>query len=160
MLTNQEFADLLADPTKEIVGDIRWAPSDTHRWVREFAVDVESATGWPLWIKAWWNPVRSKLSYTLILDGPGRIVGLDLGTDVGHHNPGCRATRAEKRRCNCPRGLHKQRWTEEHEAKQAYVPLDITAEWDDPVGVWRQFCAEINVTHRGILWEPEGAEPW
>ena len=107
MITNREFADLLADPTKEITGDILWTPSASHPWVQEFVVAVESPTRWPLRVEAWLNPRRSKLSYALIHNGAGRIVGLDLGADVGHHNPDCRRTRASKRRCGCPRGLHK-----------------------------------------------------
>ncbi len=151
MITDQQFADLLADPTKEIVGDIRWAPSDTHPWAREFVVDVESATGWLLWIEAWWNPMRSKLSYTLIHREAGRIVGLCLGAGDVHHQPTCKRSRRNKRRCDCPRGTHKHRWTEQFGDQWVYVPSDITADAEEPSAVWREFCAEINLTHGGIL---------
>ena len=43
------------------------------------------------------------------------------------------------------------RWTEEFGDRWIYVPTGITAEADEPAAVWRQFCAEINLAHRGIL---------
>ena len=151
MITDQEFAELLADPTKEIIGDIRWTPSDTHRWAREFAVDVESATSWPLRIEGWWNPMRSKLSYTLLHGEAGRIVGLCLSAGDVHHRPTCKRSRRARRRCDCPRGTHKHRWTERFRDQWVYAPSDITADAEDPSAVWGQFCAEINLAHRGIL---------
>ena len=151
MITTQELDDLLADPTKETIGDIRWEPSGAYDSALTFAVAVESAADRPLTIEAWWNPRRMKLFYSLIYGDVGRIVGLCLGPGVVHHRPTCGRTRAAKRRCACPRGTHKHRWTEQFGDQWVYTPSDITAGADDPAAVWREFCAEINVAHRGIL---------
>ncbi len=35
------------------------------------------------------------------------------------------------------------------------APIESATGWDDPIAVWRQFCAMINVRHSGILQEPE-----
>ena len=155
MITDQEFAELLADPTKEIVGDIDWAASPSHPGAQVFTARVRSRPSWPLRIEAWWSLPTRYLSYTVLYDDVGRILGLCMGARVFHHQPECHATRAVKRRCDCPRGTHKHRWTEQFADRRIYVPSDITMEWDEPVGVWRQFCAELNVIHRGTLQEPE-----
>ena len=155
MLTNQGLADLLADTAKEVLGDIHWTPSATHDGAQEFVVIVQSAAGWPLRIRAWLHQGAQKLSLSLIHEGTGRIVGLDLGTTLPHHNPGCRKTRAAKLRCDCPRGSHLQIWSEAEGTERAAVVSEITAAWDDPIGAWQQFCAMINVRHSGILREPE-----
>lgn len=49
---------------------------------------------------------------------------------------------------------HKHRWTEAMRDKEAYAPADITAPAWDPVAVWRQFCAEARIEHRGKLPKP------
>lgn len=159
MITDSEFADLLADPTKEIVGDIRWTPAATHPGAYEFAARVRSQSDWQLRIEAWRNSRLSRLSYTLIYEGVGRIIGLCMGVEA-HHQPGCRSTRAAKRDCDCPRGMHKHRWTEQFADKWIYAPSDITADVTYPTAVWRQFCAEITLSHSGTLVEPEGNERW
>lgn len=155
MLTEQELVNLLADSTKEVLGDIHWTLSATHDGAHEFAVAVQSAAGWPLLIVVWWKPGSQKLSLALIHQEAGRIVGLDLGPTLVHHNPGCRKTRAAKLRCDCPRGSHIQIWSEAEGTERAAVVSEITAAWDDPIGAWQQFCAMINVRHSGILREPE-----
>lgn len=151
MLTNQGLADLLADTTKEVLDDIHWTPSATHDGAQEFVLIVQSAAGWPLRIRAWLNQGAQKLSFALIHEEAGRIVGLCLGPGILHHGPMCKGTRGSRRRCDCPRGLHMHRWTEEFGDRWIYVPTGITAEADEPAAVWRQFCAEINLAHRGIL---------
>ena len=159
MLTDQEFAGLLADPTKEIIGDIPWTASPSHPGAHEFTARVRSQSDWPLRVEAWRNPHLARLSYSVIYEGVGRIVGLCLGVKV-HHLPDCHDTRAGKRHCACPRGTHKHRWTEQFADQWLYAPSDITADVTDPTAVWRQFCAEIDVSHLGTLVEPEGNEPW
>ena len=155
MITDQEIADLLEDVTKQIAGDIHWAPSATHDGAQEFTVAVQSVAGWPLRIEGWWKPGSQKLSFALIHEVTGRIVGLDLGPTLVHHNPGCRKTRAAKLRCDCPRGSHLQIWSEAEGTERAAAVSEITAAWDDPIGAWQQFCAIINARHSGILREPE-----
>lgn len=78
----------------------------------------------------------------LVHRSAGRIYGLDLGAD--HHNPSCQRV-GEK---------HKHRWTEEFRDKEAYVPTDITASWDQPQEVWAQFCYEAKIHHNGRLHLP------
>ena len=160
MLSDPEFENLLADPTKKIAHNIRWTLSDSHDGAQGFVVAVQSEAGWPLRITAWWNPESRKLSYALVHDDAGRIVGLCLGRGIVHHRPTCGRGRAAKRRCDCPRGTHKHLWTEQFGDQWAYAPPDITAGPDDPVAVWQQFCAEINLTHRGILLGAEGNARW
>lgn len=102
-----------------------------------------------------------KLSYALIHRQARRIVGLDLGEDLIHHNPDCERKRGRSLACACPRGTHKHRWSDDTKAEFAYVPSDITTQWDDPVAVWQEFCLEIGVTHSGTLKEPpQFAERW
>lgn len=73
-----------------------------------------------------------------------------MGKD--HHNPSCTNT-GEK---------HKHSWTETMRDKEAYVPADITAPVTDPHAAWVQFCAELAITHEGILHTPPAVqmEPW
>ena len=160
MITDQEFADLLADPTKEIIGDIRWIPAPGHPGAQRFSAVVRSVPDRGLTAHGWRKPDSAALTYAVIHPDAGRIVGLCLGPGVVHHGPTCEGTRASKLRCDCPRGAHKHRWTEQFGDQQVYVPTDITANADDPAAVWQQFCAEINLTHRGILQGAEGDARW
>ncbi len=38
--------------------------------------------------------------------------------------------------------------------KQTYEPQDITANQDNPVAVWEQFCQEAIIHHNGIMNNP------
>jgi len=103
---------------------------------------VQSDAGWPLFIKASYNPLIPALSIALISQSAGRIYALDLGKD--HHNPDCHQV-GEK---------HKHRWSEQFRDKKAYVPDDISGTACDPKLVWQQFCAETNLSHNGTLAAP------
>jgi len=138
-LTDQEFEAILNDASKKIVGDISWMEDEDHSPIREFRTEVDSDSGWPLFVKGSYNPLIPALSYVLILKTDGRIYGLDLGKD--HHNP----------QCNQVGEKHKHRWTEQFRDKEAYVPYDITAPVESPHEVWRQFCAEAKLTHQGTM---------
>ncbi len=96
----------------------------------------------PLRVIGRFNPGTRKLSYALIHGRAGRIYGLDLGAT--HQNP-------DK---TLLRGAHKNRWKAGERDRFAYRPPDITAEWDDPLTVWKQFCAEANLRHSGVLEHP------
>lgn len=89
-----------------------------------------------------YNRFAGTLTYALIHRTVGRIYALDLGAD--YHNPTCQRV-GEK---------HKHRWSEVFRDKEAYVPADITAAWDEPITVWQQFCAEANIRHIGIMHPP------
>jgi len=138
-LTKTEFETILADTSKRIQGDIVWQTDEDRSPCLEFRAEVMSAAGWPLFVRGSYNPLIKALSYVLILKTAGRVYALDLGKD--HHNP----------RCDHLGDKHKHRWTEAFRDKEAYVPPDITANVDDPVAVWQQFCAEANITHEGVL---------
>ncbi|NLX97568.1 MAG: hypothetical protein GXY83_15475 [Rhodopirellula sp.] len=141
-LTNAEFEALLANPSKEIVGDLGWSEDEDHSPSVEFRAEVQSDAGWPLFVRGSYNQLAGALSYSLILKTTGRVYGLDLGKD--HHNPTCDQV-GEK---------HKHRWKEQFKDKEAYVPADITAPVTDPVAVWQQFCRESAITHHGNLSAP------
>ena len=140
-ISSQEYDAIVSDVTKHIDGDIEWEGRPTAA-ARQFRVDVASETGHPIFIKGWYNPNSGKLSYALIHRIAGRIHGLDLGAD--HCNPDGEFV-GEK---------HKNYWVPGSRDKWAYVPDDITEDWDRPVAVWTQFCAEINLRHDGTLRDP------
>lgn len=141
-LTNTEFDTILDDPSKVITDPIAWQEDEDHSPSLEFRAEVHSNAGWPLFIKATYNPLIPALSYALILKTVGRVYALDLGKD--HHNP----------QCNRIGEKHKHRWTEQFRDKEAYVPEDITAPATDPVEVWNQFCREAKLTHSGTMAGP------
>ena len=141
-VSQQEFASILADETKCVLGDVIWKDDVDHSPAREFRVDVRSETDHPLFVAGRYNPFSGKLSYSFILRGTGRIYGLDLGAD--HRNPDGEVLRDK----------HKNSWLEGHRDKYAYVPKDITETWDRPVEVWRQFCKGAKLQHRGRMYSP------
>ena len=142
MLTQQEFEAILADENKRIESDIAWREDPEHSPALEFRAELLSEAGWPIFVVARFNPWAGTLTYALIHRGAGRIYGLDLGAD--HHNTTCQRV-GEK---------HKHCWTEGFRDKEAYVPADISEPWNEPVRVWRQFCAEAKIAHAGVLFTP------
>ncbi len=145
-MTDTEFAAIISDETKEIDGDLEWSNDEDHSPCVEFRANVGSDSGYPIFVCGSYNPMALKLSFSLIHRGQGRIYGLDLGSE--HHNPSC----------DYVGDCHKHRWTETHRDKEAYVPQDLTAEIDDPVAVWEQFCAESKIRHRGRLAPPPASQ--
>lgn len=141
-LTSTEFEAILNDSTKRIDGNIAWQEDEDHSPSLEFRVSVQSESGWPLFVKASYNPLIPALSIALISQSTGRIYALDLGKD--HHNP----------QCNQVGEKHKHKWSERFRDKEAYVPDDITATASDPRMVWRQFCSEAGLNHVGTLAAP------
>lgn len=144
-LTDHEFSTILNDRSKCIRGDIVWTEDDDHSPAREFRAEIDSRTGWALFVYGRWNPLAQTLNYSLILRTVGRIYGLDLGKD--HHNPSCNQVGEE----------HKHSWTEKYRDKHAYKPKDITAQLSIPVAVWKEFCSEASINHEGNLSNPP---PW
>lgn len=141
-MTQTELEAMLADADKIIEGDLQWVDDQDHSPAVEFRTKIKSQAGYPLFVNGRYNPLAGTLSFTVIHRLAGRIYALDLGAD--HHNPTCE--RVGER--------HKHRWTEEWKDKQAYVPKDVTAEWNDPVRAWQEFCAEAKITHQGTLAAP------
>jgi hypothetical protein len=124
------------------VGDVDWKEDEDHSPSVEFRIEVRSDSGWPLVVCGSFNELARTLTYVMIHRGVGRVYALDLGKE--HRNPGGELV-GEK---------HKHRWTEQYRDKAAYVPEDITATVEKPVEVWKQFCAEAGITHRGTLQTP------
>ena len=141
-LTDSQFQAILEDETKRVRGDVTWREDEDHSPAREFRVEVESASGWPLFVKGRYNPAAGTLTYALILKTAGRIYALDLGKD--HHNPQCEQV-GEK---------HKHQWSERYGDKEAYVPVDVNAPASDPVAVWKEFCAEARIRQDGRMNPP------
>ena len=141
-MNQQEFETLLADPTKQIHGNISWEEDEDHSPAVEFRVDVISQVRYPIFVKGSYNPIIQTLTYALIYRSVGRIYALDMGKE--HQNPsGLRVGRK-----------HKHRWSESMGDKDAYVPDDITALASDPLGVWIQFCEEAMIRHDGVMLPP------
>ena len=142
MLNEQEFADILADASKRIDGDIAWTPDDRHAGAVTFRAVVQSDAGYPLFVAGRYNRRRGKLSYAIIHRDVGRIYALDLGMD--HPNPDGEWV-GEK---------HKHHWTPQFRDRIAYVPADITEPASRPAAVWQQFCLEAGIAHHGVMAEP------
>lgn len=140
MLTQEEFEELIADPSKSIEGDIIWAQARSP-W-SGFRAEIISPAGYPLFLKGSYNPIIATLSYHIIHRTIGRIYGLDLGKD--HRNPDGQRI-GEK---------HKHRWYEPLRDKQAYIPPDITALATEPEKVWEEFCQEAKLIHNGTMAPP------
>ena len=145
-ITQTEVDVILADPSKRIEGDLRWAEDEDHSPALQFRVEVASDAAYPLQVNGRLNALAGTLSFTLIHKGTGRIYALDIGAE--HHNP----------TCQCVGEKHKHRWLDQFADKSAYSPDDITAGVDDPVEVWRQFCAEAKISHRGVLHRPPATQ--
>lgn len=140
-LTDVEF-DSILNEDKYIRSNIVWNEDEDHSPALEFRADVESTTAWPMFVHGRFNKMAGTLSFALVLRTTGRIYALDLGK--AHHNPGC-TTVGEK---------HKHRWSEQYRDKEAYEPDDITAGIDDPVSVWKEFCAEAHICHTSGMTPP------
>ena len=140
-LSQQEYDEIINDTTKVIGGDIAWE-SGRNSLMRDFRVDIDSDDGHPIFVKGWYNALSGKLSYAIIHRSVGRIYGLDLGAD--HINPNGEPV-GEK---------HKNYWVAGSRDKWAYVPPDVTEEWDRPAAVWGQFCIEANIRHSGNIQDP------
>ena len=141
-LTDAEFTSILDDRTKRIQGDVCLEEGRGSLAGVGVPAQVESTSGWPLFVKGRYSSMAGTLNYALILKTAGRIYALDLGKD--HHNPQCEQV-GEK---------HKHRWSERYGDKEAYVPSDVNAPVSDPVAVWKEFCAEAGIQHDGRMKQP------
>jgi hypothetical protein len=141
-MEQQEFEDLIADEDKAIDGHITWKVCDDHPDSVEFRVDVATTGGHLVEVHGSYNRRIHKLSYVLLHRKYGRIYALDLGRD--HRNPDGTSVGE----------LHKHRWTQAYGINEAYVPLDITEPATNPVGVWKQFCTEAKLVHKGTMNDP------
>ena len=142
----REIESILADTTKQVLGDIFWTDDADRSPAKEFRVEVQTNHEYPMFVVGSYNLFSGKLSFAFILRGTGRVYALDLGKD--HRNPD--GGRVGER--------HKHRWLDGYRDTFAYVPNDITQTWDQPVAVWDQFCAEAKLRHDGMMRTPEVQE--
>jgi len=141
-LSKEEYDAIINDDTKVISENIEWQ-GHRNSPSRKFRVNVDSVEEHPIFVSGWYNLRSGKLSFAIVHRTVGqRIYGLDLGAE--HYNPDDQPV-GEK---------HKNYWVPGSRDKWAYVPADITAPWDRPVEVWRQFCAEANIKHTGTIQHP------
>lgn len=141
-MNDDEFGEFLADPSKWIDGDLTWEDDADHAPAYEFRAELQSDAAYPVFVRGSYNALVDKLTFVLIHRGAGRIYGLDMGSD--HKNPDGSFVGE----------LHKHRWCEQFRDREAYVPEDISAPASDPVAVWKQFCEEARIDHRGVLSMP------
>lgn len=146
-LTQNEFEAILADESKRVEGDLSWCDDEDHSPSVEFRANILCDADYPLFVRGSYNALAQTLTFAVIHRGAGRIYALDLGKD--HHNPDCKNV-GEK---------HKHYWNEPVRDKEAFVPHDITAAASDPVAVWRQFCSEARIVHRGTMRAPPPLQP-
>ena len=78
-ITQAEFDALIADTDKWVSGDLRWTADEDHSPAMVFKADVESDAGYPISVRARYNPAAGKLSLSLVHKSAGRIYGLDMG---------------------------------------------------------------------------------
>lgn len=105
--------------------------------------------GYPaIWVVGQYIYTAEKISFSLICEDIGQIYGLDIGQS--HRNPESRVRIGD---------VHKYRWTDKYQDKWAYEPTDPIPSCEDPVGVWKAFCAQICLGHRGVLKPPTPESP-
>lgn len=142
-MTEFEFAEILADESKEIASDIRWTNDEDHSPAVEFRQEIQSGDSHPLFVRGSFNQEAQTLTFALIHKTEGRVYALDLGKL--HRNPDGKMIGRK----------HKHSWKEPPiRDRFAYEPSDITAPISDPVEVWRQFCLEARIRHSGKLANP------
>lgn len=139
-LSDAEFDAMLSGP-KRIEGDIHWTGDEDRSTARIFRAEVQTDSGWSLFVQGRYNRPANKLTYALILRTEGRVYGLDMGRD--HRKVG---------------EIHKHWWSEPNRDKNVYAPDDITANVHDPVRVWEQFCQEVGIDHDCRLYAPPYTE--
>jgi hypothetical protein len=144
VISQDQFELLINDPEKFIEEDIEWKTKENHYASQSFRIKIQSKSNYPIFINGTYNLLSKRLSYTIIHKGIGkRIYGLDMGLE--HKNPDGKIVGE----------IHKHRWTIEYEDQKAYFPEDITANAENPVQVWKQFCEEAKIKHHGYMSEPK-----
>ena len=135
-MTQDEIVAFISNPARRIDGDIAWAPARNRPGRYELYRLVEGASPPEVYLAGWFYPASGHLSFTyLVRENPGRS-GRIYGLCVGLHHNGVGPVHKH--------GIRNARM-------DTYAPADITAPASDPPAVWRQFCAESNLTHRGRL---------
>ena len=151
VLTDLEFAQIMEGP-KVISGDITWEWRDQALSAYAFRADIYIGEISPIFVNGHFKLPARSLSYSIIHRTEGRIYSLDMGHPHGDLHDKARQG-----------PLHKHIWSEEDgNAKNVYVPSDITASVAEPAKAWSEFCAEANINHDGAMLMPASetqAEP-
>ena len=138
IISKEEIEDIVTKVHKEIVEQyINW---EYKGGFCKFKVNVQNEEGYPLKLVGTYSLKTGAFSFAFLL-GRRRIRGLDCGSKV-HHNPDCQKIK----------GIHKHKWTDEHQDRKAYVPKDIDC--SDVVEVFKAFLKECNISFRGTLRKP------
>ena len=141
-LDDHEIARVLADPSKRIVGPLRWTDDEDQSCGLEFHAELRAATGELLLVRGQRCDPAGSLRFALILRGVGRIAALDLGHP--HQGP-------DGRRCTA---LHFHRWSPPFRDHLA-APITLPDAPGDPVDrIWRLFCRLCKISHDGSLCDP------
>lgn len=142
-LDDREIARLLADPSKRIVGPLRWTDDEDQSFGLEFSAELRATSGESLLVRGQRCDPAGSLRFSLILRGVGRIAALDLGHP--HQGP-------DGRRCT---GLHFHRWSppfRDHLAAPLTLPEGFKK---DPVHrAWQLFCRLTRIAHDDTLADP------
>ena len=131
-MNQAEFQAIRDDPAKYVVAEIRWLEDEDHSPAVQFRVEIQSQTGYSLFASGTYNGLLDKLSYVVVAKGIGCIFRLCLGSD--HHNPSCQNVGGDR---------HVHIWDEVTRDHEAAVANWVTANADDPVTVWKEFCKRL-----------------
>lgn len=143
VLTDLEFARIMEGP-KVISGDITWEWRDQTLSAYAFRADIYIGEISLIFVNGHFKLPARSLSYAIIHRTEGRIYSLDMGHPHGHPHDKARQE-----------PVHKHIWSEEDgNAKNVYVPSDITASVAEPAKAWYEFCAEANINHNGAMLMP------
>ncbi len=138
-LLDRDIAQVLAEPGKQLVGDLVWHVDDaevgSHVFVAKLVV-----LGHPLVVRGQLCLAVGALRFAAVLGGVGRIAALDRGHE--HIAPTGERTGP----------VHLHRWTPGQRDRLA-SPLPTLLE--APLAtVWASFCEHLQIFHTGILHDP------
>lgn len=145
-MTPDDFNSFLLDQTKYISQNIEWEDKMNHQSMFTFRVEIFSEiSSYNTFLNGNCHP-RTKnniaITYAIINKTSGeRIYALDVN-GTPHKDP-VSNTRLS--------GNHKHKWHPSYGASHAYFPDDIDFASSDPILIWKQFCIEANISHRGYM---------
>lgn len=141
-----QFEEIIADESKQIVGDIAWIADPGREDAHRFSAAVRSRAGWPLRVVGWSSATGRKLSLVLVHAQGGRIIGLDVGPVISHTNPDRMIVS----------GAHLHLWEERYGDGRAEALGAAAIDWSRPDEAWAYFCAIARIDHRGRFARPPG----
>lgn len=145
-MTSEEFDIFLFDTTKYISQNIEWDNKMNHQSMFTFRVEVLSEiSNYNTFLNGNCHPRTNNniaITYAIIdKTSRERIYALDVN-GTPHKDP------VNNIRLG---GNHKHKWHSLYGASHAYFPEDIDFASGDPILIWKQFCREANINHRGYM---------